>query len=146
LHSIGAVSHRLRAQAATEAIGAETGRNAMRLSTLTLIAALGGGAMLSGCAEDYYGGGYYPYGPYADVDYTGYYDNYYGPFNGGYWGPGGYFYYADRGGQHYHRDSGGHFRHDPGSPGGGGRYHEIHGRAPPARAGGGGHGGGRAPH
>jgi hypothetical protein len=130
---------RRAALAAAEAIDAATGRIEMKLSTLALIAALGGGALVAGCA-DYYGA--YPYSTYPDeADYYGYYDGYYGPFYGGYWGPGGYFYYADRGGHHYHRDNGGHFRHDSG---GDARYHEVHGRAP--QGGGGGRSGGGRDH
>lgn len=94
----------------------------MKLSSLALIAALGGGALLTGC--DYY----YPYGsPYAEADYYGYYDGFYGPFFGGYWGPGGYFYYADRDGKHYHRDRGRHFRREAG---GDARFQPFRGRAP----------------
>jgi hypothetical protein len=121
-------------QTAAERVGAATGRHAMRLSTLALIAALGGGAMLAGCVEEepY---GYLPYGPYADADYFGYYDGYYGPFYGGYWGPGGYFYYADRDGRRYHRDSERHFRRESG---GDPRYHEVHSHTPPAQGGQGG--------
>ena len=73
---------------------------------------------------------YGPAGPYADVDFNGYYDDAYGPFYGGYWGDGGIFYYADKDGRHFHRDTGHHFRSDAVSG-----YHPIQGHAPPARGG-----------
>lgn len=78
---------------------------------------------MAGC-EDY--GYYYPYGPYADVDYAAYYDGYYGAFNGGYWGP---IYYYD--GSRYQRDSARHFRRNSARG-----YRQIQGHAPPQ----GGHG------
>ena len=104
----------------------------MKPSTLALLAALGATTALCGCADEY---AYGPPAPYADVGYTGYYDDYYGPFYGGYWGPNGYFFYSDRDGRHFHRDAGHHFR-----PRGGAGFHPIQGHAPPAGHGrGGGH-------
>lgn len=96
--------------------------------------ALTGAFALGACAEDYG-----PAGPYADVDFTGYYDDYYGPFYGGYWAAGGVFYYADRDGRHFHRDNDHHFRNDAGAG-----FHPIQGHAPAPRGPGGrGHDGGR---
>jgi hypothetical protein len=95
----------------------------MKLAILALTAALAAAPILSGCTEGY---AYGPSGPYADVDYDGFYDDYYGPFNGGYWGPGDAFYYSDQGG-HFHRDVGHHFRRQA-SQG----FHSIHGHAPAA--------------
>lgn len=103
----------------------------MRLRLSTLALALAVAASLAGCAEDY---AYYgPPAPYADVDYSAFYDGYYGPFYGGYWGPGGSFYYWDQTRRHYHRDTAGHFRQ-----GGGRGFNAVRGHAPAAV----GHGGG----
>ena len=102
----------------------------MKRSILTA-AAITGALVLGAC-----GGGYGPSGPYADVDFNGYYDDYYGPFYGGYWGEGGVFFYADKDGRHFHRDNDHHFRSEVSNG-----FHPIQGHAPPSR----GHGGGR-PH
>jgi hypothetical protein len=94
----------------------------MKLSILAVMAAVGACGALAGC-EDYY----YPYGPYAGVDYAAYYDGYYGDYYGGYWGPGDYFYYYDRGGGRYRRDDQRHFRREAAQG-----YRAIQGHAPPA--------------
>ena len=113
--------------------------NVMKLRLIALAGACAVMTGLSACASvdnAYYG----PPGPYADVDYDGYYDGYYGPFAGGYWGPGDQFYYWNQGHGHYHVDSGAHFRRQ-----GGAGFNAIHGHAPAARGGGGARGGGRRP-
>ncbi len=96
----------------------------MKSTCLTAIAAIGAAALLTACADSYGRG---PAGPYADVDYTGYYDDFYGPFSGGYWGPGDVFYYSDSAGR-YHRDRAHHFRRAPGGTG----FHTFQGHAPAA--------------
>ncbi|HEV2365880.1 MAG TPA: hypothetical protein VGS12_16945 [Caulobacteraceae bacterium] len=109
----------------------------MRVPVIALAAAMGLALGVGACADEY---AYGPYGPYADVGYTAYYDGYYGPYVGGYWAGDGSFYYWDGAHQRYDRDRSRHFRRHADSG-----FSPIQGHAPPARQGSR-RSGGRQPH
>jgi hypothetical protein len=104
----------------------------MRIGQILLV---GAAAMVMAGCEDYgyYGPGPGPYGygpgpaygpgPYADVEYDGWYDGYYGPIYDGYW-QNDVFFYRTRDSDRWHRGDARHFSREE-RPG----FNHIHGMA-----------------